>query len=563
MGLRLRWTLLLSAAALALVAVFAVAIEFARVQQVRRVQSGWEASRAALLHARLETQAREVQNTLDDLVRSASLHEVVAAGSQADGGVRRAQADWAQTESRTRGLEEILVLDREDRVITSARWSEGIGRPHPNAPLLRDLLPGAPLVWRSPDPERPRDDPWMIGAARVHDFGGVRAPVVVGRELDGEWLQLLRVDLELRALHAGPPRTGRGERGFVWPAGWLPFPGAQLAWDPGPAPSVRALEGLRPWLGAAALGAIAVIMLGAPWVAAGLGRPLLQMADAVGAIGRGDRHPVLPIGGPREIGVLRDALLRLSSDLELAEQQIRHAERRAAWREIARRIAHEIRNTLSPLALALDNVETAARRDDPRAQAALATSLNTARAQLQSLQRLVTEFSGFARQPRLVLADFSLGEMLESCAGTLRAAFSGVDLRVRGGDALEFAHGDVEQLRRAVHNLLKNAVEAAPDAPVELMVGRGDAGTWWIEVRDRGPGLPPSIAARLGDPYQTTKADGTGLGLPIVMRVVEAHGGRLEIGARDGGGTVVRIELPSRPVVERSEDEPESEPENT
>jgi signal transduction histidine kinase len=114
-------------------------------------------------------------------------------------------------------------------------------------------------------------------------------------------------------------------------------------------------------------------------------------------------------------------------------------------------------------------------------------------------------------------------------------------------------------LRRAVHNLLKNAVEAAPDAPVELRAGRGDAGTWWIEVRDRGPGLPRSIAARLGDPYQTTKAEGTGLGVPIVMRVAEAHGGRLEIGARDGGGTVARIELPLHPVVERSEDEPEPE----
>lgn len=542
-----------------LVAVFAFAIEAARVQQVHRVQDAWERSRAVALGVRLDRLALEQEETLRSLVQSAPLAEVIEAHAQRSGEVQRALVDWAVSESAATGQDEILLLDPEGRVISSARWPEGSGELHPHAELLRACLPGAPLVWRSPDPERPREDPWLLGMLGSPAVGPRGVLVVIGQEIEGEWLQLSRVDLELEALHLGAPRAGRGERTFAWPSDWIPFPGAVLSWDPGSAPSVRALEGLRPWVFAAALCAVVVVLVGAPWVAAGLGRPLLQMADAVGAIGRGVRHPDLPRSGPREIGVLRDALLQLTRDLDAAETRIRLAERRAAWREIARRIAHEIRNTLSPLALAVDNVETAVLRDDPQSRAALQASLSTARDQLQSLERLVTEFSSFARQPRLVLAPFAVSDLVESCAATLRASRADVELRVAAADAPDTAHGDAEQLRRAVHNLLKNAAEAAPDAPVELSAGRvAGADAWWITVADRGPGLPPRIAARLGDPYLTTKSEGTGLGLPIVMRIVEAHGGTLSIGARAEGGMEARIELPLVPPVVAADDAPES-----
>jgi signal transduction histidine kinase len=467
--------------------------------------------------------------------------------------------DWALSESAARGLDELLLLDPEGRVISSARWPEGSGEVHPHARLLQECVPGTPLVWRSPDPRRPREDPWLIGMARSRSFGGRVALVAIGQELEGDRAQVLRVDLELDALHLGPPRVGRGERAFAWPIGWTPFPEAVLSWDPGPAPSVRALEGLRPWLIAAALCAVVVVLLGAPWVAAGLGRPLLQMADAVGAIGRGVRHPDLPRTGPREIRVMRDALLQLTRDLDAAELRIRQAERRAAWREIARRIAHEIRNSLSPLALAVDNVETAVLRDDPRARAALQASLATARDQLQSLERLVSEFSSFARQPRLVIAPFAVHDLVESCASTLRASRADVQLHVDAADAPDTAHGDAEQLRRAVHNLLKNAAEAAPDTLVELRAGRGaNPDSWWVAVGDRGPGLPAAIRARLGDPYLTTKSEGTGLGLPIVMRIVEAHGGAFSLESRTAGGTLARIELPLVPPLVTLDDVPEA-----
>lgn len=555
MGLRLRWTLLLSGAALVLVAVFAIAIEWARVEQVQRVQASWEASRSAALRTRLDWIALEQQQRARALLASASLAEVVEAHAQRSGEVRRALSDWALTESAARGLDEILVLDADDRVISSARWLDGIGEVHPQAGALRACLPGTPLVWRSPDPAHPREDPWMVGIAQGRSFGTEHAFVVIGTQLEGEALQLLRVDLELEALHLGPPRTGRGEREFAWPAGWIPLAGARLSWDPGPAPAVRALEGLRPWLAGAALCAVVVVLLGAPWVAAGLGRPLLQMAEAVSAIGRGVRHPELPRSGPREIGVLRDALLQLTRDLDAAELRIRQAERQAAWREIARRIAHEIRNSLSPLALAVDNVETAVARDDPRARDAVQTSLVTARDQLQSLQRLVSEFSSFARQPQLNIAPFAVGDLVESCASTLRASRPDIDLRVQAHDAPDTVHGDSEQLRRGVHNLLKNAAEAAPDGAIELGVGRDPrSDTWWIEVSDRGEGLPALVASRLGDPYLTTKSEGTGLGLPIVMRIVEAHGGRFSIGPRAGGGTTARMILPLVPVATTNEE---------
>ena len=548
MGLRLRWTLLLSAAALVLVAVFAFAIELGRVEQVRRVQEDWERARAAELRSRLDLLALRQQQALRELLASGALAEVLPAPALEDEQARRALADWAAVESTERGLDEILVLAGDDRVITSARWPEGVGTVHPQAQELRSCLPGAPVLWRSVLPDRPREALWMLGVLQSRPAPGGRALVLVGRGFEGETLQILRADLGLDSLHFGPPRPGRGERAFDLPPSWIPLPGAALAWNPGAAPSVRALEGLRVWLFVAAVLALILVAVGSPWLAAGLGRPLVEMAAAVGAIGRGARHPQLPEGGPREIRQLRDALLQLTRDLDLAEQRIRGAERRAAWREIARRIAHEIRNALSPLALAIDNVETATRRDDPAAVRALETSLATARDQMKSLERLVGEFSSFARQPRLSIAPFAVSDLVDSCAAALAASRADVPLRVDADAAPDTVHGDVEQLRRAVHNLLKNAAEAAPRSPVELVVGHGPReGQWSLSVRDHGPGLAAEVRERLGSPYLTTKESGTGLGLPVVMRIVEAHGGRLVFDDRPGGGLEVRMELPLVP----------------
>jgi len=532
------------AVALSLVSIVTGGLEVARQQASRDAHRTWEQERRTLTVAALRDRGRAARAALRQLVDSGEFQSVAADFSRDGAGIRRALADWAGATASRLEVDEVILLDPEGRILSSAHWRAGAGTIHPHADDLLGALPSARLVFDASPPGAGAPD-WTVGAiARTAGPGG-DLRLVVGLGLGAGVLAGWREALELDALRWGAPSPARGESRFELPAGWQPGRGAFLTWDPGRPAAARALEGLRVWILVAGVGGLVVAAVAAPWVAAGLGRPLEQMAGAVGAIGRGARHPDLPEGGPREVQQLGTALRGLTRDLDAAEARIRSAERRAAWREIARRIAHEIRNALSPLSLAVDNVETAATRDDPAARAALPASLRTARDQLQSLQRLVEEFRDFARQPQLAVAPVDVGDLLDAALGTARAAHPDVRFDADAAGAPDSVRGDAEQLRRALHNLLKNAAEAAPHAPVELACGPGDdADHWWIEVRDRGPGLAREVESRLGDPYVTTKAAGTGLGLPVTLRIVEAHGGRFRALPRDGGGLVARLDLP-------------------
>lgn len=546
MGLRARWTLVLVAAAAVLVIALVLAVEGARESVATEARSTWRSERAVLVHAALADVLADAAAVLEHELVVTELGDVLTDGLRDDaGGARRVLADWATRCVRNTGADEVLLLDADGRVLSGAPGTDAVGRVHPRAEDLLGAYPGQPLVFDARDPRIDADARWVVGVGRRIAAGGRTIRCVVGRRLDAARLDEIAASLEIDVLRWGAPAASRDEVALALPVGWYPGLGAHLVWDPGAPAVVRAFDRLRGRILIAGLLALVVAAIGAPWVAAGLGRPLEQMATAVGAIGRGDRHPELPDGGPREIRTLRDALVQMTRDLDRAEGRIREAERRAAWREIARRIAHEIRNALSPLSLAVDNVETAVQREDPAARSALDTSLRTARDQLHSLQRLVGEFGDFARQPRLQVGTLDVGDLLAAAVEAVRASREDVDVRLDAAEAPDSAQGDVEQLRRALHNLLVNAADASPAGRVTLAAGPGDdPDRWWIEVRDRGSGPAPAVLDRLGEPYLTTKPGGTGLGLPVTIRIVEAHGGRFTLAARDGGGAVARVELP-------------------
>jgi nitrogen fixation/metabolism regulation signal transduction histidine kinase len=409
------------------------------------------------------------------------------------------------------------------------------------------------LAWKSWAPDERSDVIWWVGAVRELAYEDQSYLVVGASALSPERLteiasrcgaRSLALGLALQALIAVPlPENWRVE-------GELP-----LVLDPGEPPSLPVLQSMRTRLLHLSILSFLLVLVLMPLLAHGLVRPLDELRSAVHRMESGEREIEFTARGPTEVRELANALRELSESLQSSEARMRSAERRAAWREMARRVAHEIKNALSPLTLAMDNVETAAQREDPAARRALASSLKTAREQLESLDRLVSEFRDFARTPRLNFQRTQALALAELALASVREQFPGLEFRIVEHAAVGVVSIDPEQMRRVMQNLLTNAAQAAPHAPIELALGAGPGSErWWFAVLDRGPGLPEEIASHWGEPYHTTKEGGTGLGLSIARQVVEGHQGVLSARKRPGGGLEIHADLPREASLSLEED---------
>lgn len=553
MGLRARWTLLLLLFTLAVLGAVGLTVEWTLRAQVEGEEQRWRSGRRAELERELRRVADEaagrLQQALEDPGLESTLDNLAWAGASA----RRVAADWAPRQGRSLELDVLLIFDATGRLISAHSPWPTTAVDGPTKEFLLESLSFSPLLWRFGVPEE--GDPWFLGArSSLRVSEGRRFVILGGVEMDDDLLVEIRERVGARSLHWGRPADA--ELAVALPLGWQFEADARLAADLGHAPATDSLATMRRRLIPVGAGALLLGLILSPWLASTMARPLTRLSAAVEELGRGGRDLQLRAEGPAELQSLASALNRLGADLDAAEDRMRIAERRAAWREIARRIAHEIRNSLSPLALALDNVETASRREGP-SSSLIGASLETAREQLHSLERLVREFHEFARAPRLEMARFDPQELCLSALEAVRATFPASKLNVGETHEPPLARGDAEQLRRALINLLKNAVEAAPHEPVELSWGFG-GDSWWVAVRDRGPGIDPDIVRRLGEPYLTTREQGTGLGLPIVLQVVEGHGGELRWERLQPRGWEMRMVLPRGPLTP-TPDVPESE----
>ncbi len=261
----------------------------------------------------------------------------------------------------------------------------------------------------------------------------------------------------------------------------------------------------------------------------------------------------LPREGGRQLLLLRGARLPDNGLVAVFDDttEVDRARRDAAWAEVAKRLAHEVKNPLTPIQLAAERLR---RRVMPKLDAVEAEVVDRAThtivAQVEALKTLVNAFSDYARPPRLERESIDLNalvtEVLELYTGDPRQQ---IDARL--ATDLPPLVADAGRLRQVLHNLLKNAQEASAERDsVRIEVGtasRRDGTTAWIElwVADDGPGLPDGFDAAWYEPYRTTKAKGTGLGLAIVRKIAEEHGGQLQAETRAGGGACFRLRLPA------------------
>ena len=227
--------------------------------------------------------------------------------------------------------------------------------------------------------------------------------------------------------------------------------------------------------------------------------------------------------------------------------------RLAAWAEMARRVAHEIKNPLTPILLSVEHVRRVFKAKDARFERVLQECLDNIQKQVEVLRQIAFEFSTYARLPHLQPEPVPVGELLDEALGPYAAAApAGVQVRRDVPSGLPRILVDRAIMVRALVNLIENSLQAMPQGGALLVSARPAGGPSGearvaIEVRDTGCGIPEALLPRLFEPYFSTKSGGTGLGLGLARRAVEEHGGTIEVRSREGSGTVVTLALPAAP----------------
>jgi nitrogen fixation/metabolism regulation signal transduction histidine kinase len=290
-------------------------------------------------------------------------------------------------------------------------------------------------------------------------------------------------------------------------------------------------------------------LLTARWAARGLSRPLVELADGMRSVARGQEGVVVRPTGSRETKFLASTFNSMVAQLAAYKRDLALAERAAAWQDIARVAAHEIRNPLTPIQFAIRRIRDRVKSMPEADQADLGESLDSILGEVDTLKALASSFSQFAKLPEPSPAPENLNK-LASEAVELFGEEKSVDFSLDLEDALPDANLDASQIRMVLNNLLKNSTEAMPGGGSVTVRTRleGQAGDSWIllEVEDQGQGMDEATLAKATDPYFSTKTKGSGLGLAVVHKIALQHGGRMEIASRPGAGTKVSLHLPVR-----------------
>jgi len=272
-----------------------------------------------------------------------------------------------------------------------------------------------------------------------------------------------------------------------------------------------------------------------------LSRPIDELVLWAGHLQRTEPLPPdAPRSGAPEFAQLRRALRQAATTLEEARSRELEAERLRAFQEMARRVAHEMKNPLTPIRFAVRALDRSATTEQREALEVLQTESDR-------LEQLAREFTEMGRLPQGPAAEVDLGELLVELSQT--AVPPGTAISVSVDPATPRITGHYEPLRRAFSNLVRNAVEAGAGATgIELRASPSSQSGVEVRVIDHGPGVPGHLRGRMFEPYVTAgKEGGTGLGLALVRQAVEAHGGRIRYEDTPGGGATFVVQLPTTP----------------
>jgi two-component system, NtrC family, nitrogen regulation sensor histidine kinase NtrY len=487
-------------------------------------------------------------------------------------------------------LDVLDVVSHTGTIISSAHWPARFGYRHPWVTL--QALSSGSAAFLQPV-ESPNGTSLAMIAVRQVPSGGGTIYLAGGRRLDQEFLKSLELPAGMRALlyrNAGPDVSGKplidaaGEVGQTMPfepliarvresradaSEAIVLPGGREVVHGIPlqgrddaivgvllvGSSRRELDSLlqQIYVSGFGLGALGILVGGvlSYAVATRVTRPVEQLAEAARTVSAGDWEAQIDVPATGEIAELAHAFNDMTRQLVDQRERLVQVERVAAWRELARRLAHELKNPLFPLRLTIDNLQRAKAEHPQAFDEMFDESIGTLRTGVSNLNTVIGRFSDFAKMPTPVFEQVSPNDVVRQALQIFQAQLQAPG-RPPIAVALELDADvgtvplDAEQLGRALQNLLLNAIDAMPDGGTITLRTRRAGGDVRFEIADTGQGLMDEERERLFTPYYTTKQHGTGLGLAIVQSVVADHGGRIRVESRRGRGTTFHIELPAK-----------------
>jgi two-component system nitrogen regulation sensor histidine kinase NtrY len=564
MKLRGRFTLSLALAALAPISVAAVV-----TRQV--IADSYRAAYVEQRRSAEESMRREIKKISGEMAAAA---EESASGEFAGTILSRLQnnqinkqelREKSQSKLKEASLAVLTVTDHEDQVIMSPHLHAEVGHHLPEVRRVARATQGKPYfaLESLQDAKTSRlQDVLVVEAARVAVDGMYSIALRAGRAIRddnlGPVLWSSRVDARIvdpAGRELLPPRTQHWGRLIADPPSRIELPGpdgkpaaiVEIAVSDGDLAGVlRKLTYTSAGLAIAALGVVVLIGL---FVARRTARDLDLLVEGSLAASRGDLDHRVPVRSKDEIGAVASAFNFMMEDLRTSKERLVIAERIAAWQEIARRLAHEIKNPLTPIQMAMDTLRKTWKKQHPSFGEILEESTATVLEEADRLKRIVAEFSDFARMPKPEFQRIDLNEVIRSSLTLYQGA---APIEVKLLDKLPQLDADKGQISQVVLNLVENgrdAIGQRAGGKIAVATSLGEAGDRAVLViEDNGPGVPLDLKDKVFAPYFTTKHSkgGTGLGLAIVHRIVSDHGGRIALSERPGGGARFTIELPLR-----------------
>ena len=301
--------------------------------------------------------------------------------------------------------------------------------------------------------------------------------------------------------------------------------------------------------------AVIISILVGIFLARRITRRIHLLSTATARVATGDLTVRMESGSGDEVGRLVTAFNDMVAELSTSRARIEYLQKISAWQEIARRLAHEIKNPLTPIRLAAQQLEEKYNGEDPRFGSLLEQSVEIIKEEVETLRRLTSDFAAFAKLPKVDPNPLDLTEFLRECESSIGPVTEqdGVEIHFNIGAANRRVSIDRIMMKRVIDNLVRNAAEVLresdtpnPKITVSARATKSAAGPEVeIRVTDNGPGVPEAYRQSIFDPYFTTKSEGTGLGLAISKKIVLEHGGRIFFDEKNDTGATFTVLLPA------------------